>query len=429
MNHDARSLGVRRYWSPLVSRIAGGFLALLAGQSVSQGLTLSAGVYLARVLAPESFGKVVFAQTMVSYFLLLGDMGLAFVGARDLGAGRGDDTHLGRLASLRLWVGLFSCSVLFVVIGIGRAPTDRSALVALFGLAVIPYALNLSWVFLGLGRMCRVGLVTISQAAVYVLLLLVFVRHAGMTTLVPVFFSVSWIVSTGLSWFLVVRMRPRLPIRLTRPSIQWRPLLVRSLPVFAYVLLTSSQQYTVILVLGWLGAPQEVALYRAAFMPVLAFFCIASIYGYSLLPTLAGSKQSDRVSGTSVVVFLGPTVAASLIVTWLSPQIVQLLYGTPYAGASAVLRLLSGSLPLVATGTILSMNLVSQERTGRVLVGLLAGFSVQTILALLLVPTFGARGGAVSFLAGSGVVGAFMIHGYARAWSARARTPDPASSM
>ena len=92
------------------------------------------------------------------------------------------------------------------------------------------------------------------------------------------------------------------------------------------------------------------------------------------------------------------TALAGLGVVTLGPQLLALLYGSEYRGASTVLRVLIMEVVLSGAALVLSQAFMALERPGVVTALQIAGLLLTVPLMLFLVPRFGILGAGVALL-------------------------------
>ena len=75
------------------------FLSLSSVQIANYILPLATVPYLVRILGPEKFGLINFAQAFVSYFLVITNFGINISGAREIAIVREDKQKLSEVFS------------------------------------------------------------------------------------------------------------------------------------------------------------------------------------------------------------------------------------------------------------------------------------------------------------------------------------------
>ena len=400
---------------PLVHRVARNFSFLLFGQVASQAFVFFALIYLTRVLQPTAFGKLGFAQSVLAYFLLASDMGIALLGAREIAAGKYQASYLGNLISLRACLGVLSFVVLCLAALSLASLRETGLLVILFGLTIIPYSLTLDWVFLGLEIMNGVGVVNVTRGLVYFMLLLLFVRNPNSLLLVPLFFLGAHATSAYLSWSLAKRWTTEQALAFTLPSREWGSVLSCSAPLFLYAVLASSQLNLAAVLLGWLRSPSDVGIYVAAYKLVYIFIYLAYLYSFSILPILSSSREGSQLTLASAKGGAVCGLLLAVVMTLCAAPLVTLLYGVAYRPAVDIVRLLVWSLPVMACVAVLSMDLVARGRARPLLVALGMGLVAEFGLDLLLIPRYGPRGAALAYMANTIVTLGYLGMDVARA--------------
>ncbi len=135
-------------------RIAKNFLVLICGNIIAQIFAIFSTVYLARVLGINGFGKIGFAQGIISYFSLLADFGLRTVGIREIAKNKEEiKKYVSHLLTIRLFLAVVSFVLLSVLILFLPKPVDYKILIALFGLNIFPLVFLIDWVFQALEKM------------------------------------------------------------------------------------------------------------------------------------------------------------------------------------------------------------------------------------------------------------------------------------
>ncbi|KJL41235.1 oligosaccharide flippase family protein [Microbacterium trichothecenolyticum] len=160
------------------------------------------------------------------------------------------------------------------------------------------------------------------------------------------------------------------------------------------------------------GAEESVAgSYAAVAVLVKAGFLVPSTLSLYLLPRFVRARDNPRLARIGVLATLGLSIATSLAMVLLfliaGPWIIHLLYGTAYAGASALLVpvALAYTPWMAAQGMLIKMTSTASRGAAAVLIGAVL---VQWVAFQLVVPDITAM---LGWFAGIGVVtlGAFLL--------------------
>ena len=129
-------------------------LFYLAYQVVNIVFPFITGMYVARVLLPDTSGRVTAAQNIAQYFVILSFLGIPTYGLREISKVRNDKEKLSKVYSELLIINsisTFVCCILYMVI-IVTIPKYNQDLKLHFitGIAIAFNFLNNSWLFEGL---------------------------------------------------------------------------------------------------------------------------------------------------------------------------------------------------------------------------------------------------------------------------------------
>ena len=113
-------------------------------------------MYVARVLKPDAYGQVGFAQSFVAYFTLVASFGMPIYGARICAENRENRAELSRIFD-ELWsieVLLAFISGILLLLAIFTIPKIRenSSLFMICGLSICFQMINCEWAYKGLEK-------------------------------------------------------------------------------------------------------------------------------------------------------------------------------------------------------------------------------------------------------------------------------------
>ncbi len=353
---------------------------LAAGDFVAKTLNFLAFVYLARALGVQQFGVIEFAASLLTWFLLLGDGGLELWGTREAAREESLGVLAARIVPLRLALATASFALLAALALNRRLLPNGEALsnvLLLFGLSLLPNALNLKWVFLGREQMGRVVAGLVIGQIVFLAGVLVLVRGsdpraiylaAGLRLASEVAMTAYfWVRFRGqygaiASWTLAsVRRgvagpdedRAKLASRGENggqppPHSIWRAALtmgaVQALGLLNY-------NFDAVL-LGFLRGVRDVGIYNAAYKVLTVALAVPLAYFQGLFPALArtwseGATALRGLAERSLRLCAIVAVPIGVGGTLLAEPLIARLFGPQYAESAAPLKLLVWSAVLV----------------------------------------------------------------------------------
>jgi O-antigen/teichoic acid export membrane protein len=129
------------------------FMALGAGEAASRLIAFTATVYIARSLGPSLFGAIGVVGAILLYFNRVVDGGLELgLGVREVAAAPESlDRLVPSLLTVRLALAV-GLAALLAVVGTLWLPQPEGALLAVYGLTLLPAGASTRWVHLGFDR-------------------------------------------------------------------------------------------------------------------------------------------------------------------------------------------------------------------------------------------------------------------------------------
>lgn len=309
--------------------------------------------YLTRVLGVEAYGKVAFAQVVMTYFVLLVDYGFSWSATRQIAENRSNKDYLSRTfaatwAAQWLLVVLAALAAMSVVLLSDRlrpdAPLYAAAFITVVGTALFPI-----WFLQGLERL----------QVVAVLQLL-----ARVGSLVPIFLFISqpqdaiWVLfiqgsSPVLGGVLALYWLHRESI------VNWQaptwPAILKALreggALFGSRVAISLYTTLIPLVLGWVAGPVVLAYFSLADKLRNAAQSLLTPLSHALFPRISHLVKSNSYSAYVLIrsgaLATGIVAGSASAFLWgLSEWLIVLLGGKHFLPAAEVLRWMA-LLPLI----------------------------------------------------------------------------------
>jgi O-antigen/teichoic acid export membrane protein len=333
--------------------LRGNVLALGMVQASNYIIPLLLLPFLTRVLGVESFGKVVFAQVLMAYVLLIVDFGFSWSATRQVSANRADPISISRIFMatwMAQWILFLMClALLFLLVFSieslwGDVWLYTAAVMSVLGNLLFPV-----WFLQGLECLKAVAFAHL------------FIRILG---LIPVFLFVSqpehglrFLIITGtvatLGGALVILWiyRQKLVIWKTPQWVDVYATLRNGVSLFGSRLSISLYTNLVPLALGLIVGPVALAQFNVADKLRSAGQGLMGPIAQAIFPRMSHLVTTDKTAAFSLIKIsfaLTVTVggSASLLLWFCADSLVLLLGGEDYAEAALILRWLA-PLPLI----------------------------------------------------------------------------------
>jgi PST family polysaccharide transporter len=367
-------------------------------------LSLIAIPFLARVLRPEGWGLVVFAQSFAAILTLVLEYGFYLSASRAI-ARTGDDTPrvaeiVAEVQAARLMLMLAITAV--AVLSQEFVPLFQENPLHLFWAWVIAISQGSSaqWYYLGVERQALPAITDAISKVLATALVLVTVRDPSDGPLVLAIYGISMLIWSVAMNLMIYRS---VPFLLPRYGAGLR-MLRDSFDLFLFRAASGSYVTANSFLLGAMAAPPVVASFGGAERLVRGATNLIHPVTQVIYPRVSHLLVRDRrkageILGLSLfaVGLLGVLIACGAWV-W-APQLVRLFLGEGYEAAIPIVRALAMLPPIVAVSTVLGMQWalpVGLEKPYFRLV--VTGALINVVLAVVLVPRLGGIGMAGALL-------------------------------
>jgi O-antigen/teichoic acid export membrane protein len=345
----------------MMNRRAIDFLSLASSEVVRRVLGFLAVAYLARVLSVAEFGIVSLGFTILSYTIVISTAGLTLYGIRETARGL-DKKIAGALISLRLVIaGLVFVITSVISILFIRDPVTAKLVIA-FNCSLFAYAFLLEWYFQGKEAMQMVSIGKTVTAAVYLVLVLVFVKSGQ---------DILWVAMAAVGGDFAMMLfyagryrKERGSVDLHTDRTAWGLMLRQSLPLGLGTMLGQISMNLAPLILALLMTNVEVGLYSAASKLIFFLLMVDRVLGVMLLPAAARLQAAspDQVAhrlGEAlkwIVLTALPLCLGGMIV---AEDIIRVVYGEPFLPAAGLFSILIWFLCFTMIHTIYTSGLIA----------------------------------------------------------------------
>ena len=361
--------------------------------------------YALRVLGVEAIGKVNYGNSIISYFILIAMLGVTNYAVRE-GAKRKEVRRdfeefaseifsINLLATLVSYV-LFGCTLLFV----GRLH-NYTVLLLIQSLSIILSALSIEWVNTVYEDFLLITIRSIATHLISLVLLFLLVKSPD-DYYIYAFLSV---ITNGIICVTnLVHCRKYVKLRFTL-KIKYRQHLKPIFILFANSLAISIYVNLDTTMLGWMKGDYYVGIYSVAVKVYsIAKNMMAAIYVVSVprLSLYAGKEDWNSYKGLSTNIIKSLCIIllpAGIGLICLAPEIMLLLGGAEYVGASLVLQILGGALIFAIFGGYVTAGInISLGREKYTLIATVMSSLLNFGLNLICIPMYAHNGAALTTL-------------------------------
>ncbi len=381
------------------------FFALSGGELFAKVAGFVAFAWLARTLAPESYGHVELAIQLSMMASLLVDFGLGPIGARELAADPGRARVLAAsIPVLRLGLAPVAYAFVFAASGLLDLDDDARLLVRVTGLSLFAGPWVHNWLFQGLGRMLWVAVAQLIRTGSFAVLVLFFVQSPDDVLAVGVFEAVAAFAMSA--WFVVAQLRTIGGLSLLTETSELRRLLSEAWPVGVSRMLWALYQYVPTVLVSQIVGGAEVAWFAAAHRLGTSLGSFVALYHFNLYPQWAsavgeGAAAVRRLADTSFRLTAWLGVWGGMTGVLLSVPLCQLVFGESYAASGPVFAIAIWTVPISLLSAHPRFALISAGEQRAELASNAAGAFVAIVGGAVAVTLAGAEGAAVSLVLGA----------------------------
>ena len=403
------------------TRLGNNILSLYAVQGLNYLLPLLVLPYLLRVLGPSGYGAIAFAQSLMSYAVMLTDYGFNLSATRAISLARDNPAELARIfwstMTAKLLLLLISALILVPVVALVPQFREQWRVFAVCGLMVVGSCAFPQWYFQGLERMRAVATIQAVTKLVAFVATFVFVRSSADRVVAAAVLSMPTVIAALLC---AVAINSIAPVRRWRPSVgDVRAVFAGNWHLFVSIAAGTLYLNTNSFLLGLMSGTYAVALYTLANKVALTTFNVFGPIFQATFPRASvafgrSGPEAGRFVRRLAVPLLPVAAMVSLLLVVFAPIIIRVAAGGDYADAILVLRIM-GVLPLLLTaGALLAQIVMINAGLSQALsrVYLAVGIVNLVILPVLII-AYDAAGAAASLVTAE-LVGPILMFGAIR---------------
>lgn len=316
-----------------------GYLSLI--EIMRLALPFIALPYVIRTIGADKYGTIVFAQTVISYFVIFVNFGIDVSAVKDVAINRNNRDNLSLVVSSVMIVKSFLCLLAFFVLLLGMMFIPylaKERLLYLFAFfTCFSEILFPVWFYQGVEKMKYLTFIRLVSIIFYTLTVFIFVRSSEDYINVVLLQSIGCILSGGVSFYVLLKIER---IRLSFPGFSiLKCCFVDSIPFFISRLSVVLNNGMAKLVSGIFFSMDAVAAFDLAQKIATTAMIPMQMMNQAVYPHIANTKSLSFIRKYLIInVFL--SLIASLFVYVMSPYIISIFAGTQLNSAVLLLRIL-----------------------------------------------------------------------------------------
>lgn len=387
---------------PLLAKIADNMGWLLFDKVLRMGVGLFVAVWIARYLGPKQYGLLNFCTAFIGLFATIATLGLQSIVVRDLVRNpKSASTILYTAAFLQLISGLVSYLILLVAIRFISPEDDLvRVIVAILGLGLLFKASEI--VIYWFESQVQSKYTVLVQNAVFLIAasinVILILQKAPLIEFVWLMFAEAAVAAV----ILLVVMRKLGPslsclsISLERAKNllkdSW-PLILSSIAIMIYMRIDQ-------IMLGEMIGYESVGVFSAAAKISEAWYFVPMLIVNSVFPSIVKAKMDGMDNYLKNVQRLYDllamiSVSVAILITIISEPLMQILYGSDFRGAGAILCVQIWSGVFVSMGLARGKWLLVEDLQRIGYWYILLAMIINILGNYLLIPKYGALGAAL----------------------------------
>jgi O-antigen/teichoic acid export membrane protein len=400
-------------------RVLGNALFRVGGYAFGAGLFFATIVLIARYLGTEGFGHFSFILATASIFQLVADMGVRNIVIRDIALEKEKfHVHLSTARTLLWSLSAVSLGCITVLANALALSDELRHSMYLAGLAVIVtfYGLGYSAVLRAFEEMGW-------DILGFIFHKVVFIASIGLIAQTPLGLQgvfAAMLLANALQWFYywaIVRLRHGR----VKPSLNFTAawlLLWEAFPLGVAEILRRLTRHVDKLLLAAISTPVALGLFSAAYKFLEAMSPFTTNLTLPLFPVFSRFARVSPLrlfraleQSLKFLYVLGMPLAVLMFV--LSEPLVVLFFGEAYHEAATALRLIAPGVVFIFPTSVYSYVFTALGQQRLYMGCVAAALAVNTLLDLLLIPSYSYQGAALATTSAEAVLflaGVIMLH-------------------
>lgn len=364
--------------------------------------------YIVRVLGVDVFGKITYAQNIITYFTLLINFGFEYSATREIAVNKGNKPVITQIfwSVLKQKAALLLLSFVGLVIlyfSFSRVNSDFTLYFFVF-LMNVGVVLFPTWFFQGMEEMGKMAIFNVLIKGLGLILTVLFVKKTSDYLIYPLLTSLAYIVF-GIGALVYVIKHFEIHYIKSEKTI-YHKIFNNSFPIFLNNLFVSLYTTANITILGMYHSNHEIGIYGGAQKIIMAILMLTSMpINIAIFPQISREFELSKKNGLrklkKVIIWVSIVSILLCITTFIfSAPFVNLLLGKEFKESIYLLKLFSVLPFLVIVASLLTVQGLYGMKLQKYApyIGLFIGtFSVS--INIIFIPKYGMTAAAFNWIA------------------------------
>lgn len=387
-----------------MNKIQKNFISVFTGNIGGKILVFLFSMYVARVYGKEVFGSINFANSMISYFLMISSMGLQGYAVVAISRNIKEKNNIyNKILSYRIILAIFSIIALLIIVPISNIIYENKMMTLFYGLNIITNALYIDWYFNSTQEMEYISYSIIIQNVISFILLIVLSNITMKENIYII--PISLFIGNAISViYLINRANKDIKYTFVFSISELADLVKKGFPFFFSGVFATMNCNLDILILGVVSTNEQVGLYSSAYKIInILIIGITMIFTpiFPVIIDMFNKKEYIKLSNLLnkvrkiILVIIFPLVIGGVL---LSSELMMLLFGDEYYRAGIALKILIIYVGILYIRELYGYQLSASGKQKQYMnVVVISSFS-NLVLNFIFIPKYGFTAAAVTTL-------------------------------
>lgn len=376
--------------------------ALSMGKLTADIAAFGLFVVISRYFGDEGVGQYSFAMAVTGFLMVTADFGLEFLSTRELSklATRDLAPYMNRILAARIYQSIISLGLLIVLCAILPFSSDYLMIVFVIGVYQIWYKGldGIVAVFIAREEMTTAAVLSASLRILACLssavLILLGAKLSWSLSVFPLFATLQLWLAYRIVGKKIGRVKPQATL------LEIKTIMKAALPFATSEFLRQLSTRSDVIILGLIIGAGAAGIYNAAFRIIFMLSLLSYLGGLAIYPRISRIFDDDQEAFKNLYsIYLGVAILvvtpASIGLTIIASELINLIFGAAMASSSLVLQVLSALVLLTTLKFILQIFMMAADIQTLMVRSQWFSTLFGLITLFLVVPAYGVVGAAL----------------------------------